>query len=77
MNDEIKIPPEALRLLDFKGYFDAFYEILAESEDKSHLKAYMAINEEYYRYFNRYKYTSYQSFKNQKSRYLTLLSSNR
>lgn len=77
MKEQQKIPEEALRLMDFKGYFDVFYEMLAESDDKRHYSVYIKLNGKYNEYFQRSKYSSYESFKAAKTRYTANLSNNR
>lgn len=60
-----------INLLIKEDYFDRFYQIKGgELSDK---EAYLELEEEYFKQYGVYKYTSYPSFKTMKCRYLNKL----
>ena len=75
MNEHTKIPNQALRLLDQKGYFEVFYEVVSEKQ-VTHYLAYIEVEARYFEYFSKRKYASYESFRVMKSRYLKSLNNN-
>ena len=59
------------RLYSFKGYFERFYELL--NDHKTGVAAFDALEKEFYELFGANKYSSYESFKVMKRRYIILL----
>ena len=54
------IPKRALQLLDRDGFIAAYFEgVRAGQKCKD---AFEAVNDEYYMYFQKFKYTDYRSF---------------
>lgn len=68
---EKKYEPHILNLLDVEGYMAYYYQMLVEySEEKQPGQlAWEATERAYKRYFDKEKYTSYQSFKSALSRF--------
>jgi len=64
----VKIPISHFRLLQPKGYFQRFYELLPIYQN--HRKAFEAVESELYDSFQVTRYSNYQSFKTNKSTYL-------
>lgn len=62
------IPAAAQRLLTQEGYFERFFELVTVSG--TYQEAYVKLETEYEQYFGQEKYTSYDSFRNMKRRYL-------
>lgn len=57
-----------IELLQENGYFKRFYELTAKY--KSHREAYEALENELFQKFRIGKYSSYNSFKRNKNRYM-------
>ena len=58
-------------LLERKDYFDRFYEI--KGGDLSDRAAFELIEDEYFKLYNKNRYSSYPSFKSNKWKYLNKL----
>lgn len=71
--DKLKksIPEAAQALLSPDGYFKRFFELVETHQN--YRAAYTALEEEYKQYFGCEKYTTYESFRNMKARYLKSL----
>ena len=54
------IPERALQLLDKDGFIAAYFEGIRAGQ--SCIDAFNAVNDEYYMYFNKFKYADYHSF---------------
>jgi len=54
------IPERALQLLDKDGFISAYYEGVRAGEKC--IDACNAVNDEYYMYFNKFKYSDYKNF---------------
>ena len=60
------IPDRALQLLDKEGFVKAYYEgVRAGLKCKD---AFEAVNDEYYFFFGKYRYSDYKSFANTRDR---------
>lgn len=59
------------RLYSFIGYFERFYELL--HDHRTGIAAYEALEREFYELFGDNKYSSYESFKVMKRRYIILI----
>lgn len=57
-------------------YFNRFYEVFAEKGDCSYKEAWEALEIEYFDVFGQNRYTSYESFRTSKWRYLKKLINN-
>lgn len=60
-------------LLTQEGYFDRFFEIIADKNVGSYREAYELLEAEHYQAFNQNRYNSYDSFRVMKNRYLNNL----
>ena len=56
------IPERALQLLDKDGFIAAYFEGIRAGQ--SCIDAFNAVNDEFYVYFNKFKYSDYKSFTN-------------
>jgi hypothetical protein len=65
---EAKVLPLAQKLGTRQGFFEYWFQILPRC--KSHKAAFDIVNLLHHLIFNEEKYTSYDSFKKQKTRYL-------
>ena len=54
------IPDRALQLLDKEGFIAAYYEGVRAGQ--SCKEAFEAVNQEYYMFFKKYRYTDYKNF---------------
>ena len=54
------IPERALQLLDKDGFIAAYYEGIRAGQKC--IDAFNAVNDEYYMYFNKFKYSDYKNF---------------
>lgn len=54
------IPERALQLLDKDGFIGAYYEGIRAGQ--SCIDAFNAVNDEYYTFFNKFKYADYKNF---------------
>ena len=73
--ETVKIPISHFRLLRPSGYFQRFYELLPIYQN--HRKAFEAVEGELYDSFQVTRYSTYQSFKSNKSTYLNIINGNR
>lgn len=63
-----KIDPHILRLLEFKGFLDLFYQFCKEYSTQE--SAYEAAERIFIANFNKRKYSNYESFRQVRNRYL-------
>lgn len=67
------IPDKIKRLNSQQGYFDAFYELLADNPGITNKQAWLMIEEIYEEWYGLNRYASYASFRNAKHRYFDVL----
>ena len=73
MKETTTIPDRARQMMDFCGFFEVYFEIMAES-GLSGYNAYLKTESIYHSYFAQRKYSSYESFKTSRTRYQQKLS---
>lgn len=66
--NNLKIPEHITKLLTTKGYFERFYEFV--NEFQTHEEAFDAVEHQLKSNFGVNKYTSYESFRNAKSKFM-------
>ena len=71
MEKNQQLEPRVLNLLTIEGFLLWYYQLLPEyaQEANQHKKAWEATERAHMRYFNKNRYTSYESFKSAVSRY--------
>jgi hypothetical protein len=71
MTDLHQFQLKVRRLYAFRGYFERFFELL--QENTTSLQAYEALEREYYDVFGENRYSSYETFKVMRRRYVIYL----
>lgn len=70
---DVILNEDTKKLLEFKGYFERFFLLKFEHEHTTDQGIYHMLEKEYYDTFGLNKYSSFESFKTSKYRYLRKL----